>query len=206
MFAFFLSFKQTSPHAGAPKYKLRLIREAVPSIFKPNLENIPTRRRTGRPMKHHRHENSLRLRKRIVNAAKSSADDEEIIRKVKEEQIRISTNLQHLEDYGPSYYKRSWNKNYQVLKQTKDGEVNPMEWSVEQVVENITKICHNEDIVGRFKEQEIDGTALLDLSKEDLHMLMSIKLGPSIKISHFIEKLRNDVCQRFVVQGTKSVN
>lgn len=130
---------------------------------------------------------------------KSVEIDDEIIRKVKAEQLRISINLQHLVDYSSEYYKFEWNKAYRVLKQSDDDDVNPLNWTIEQVVDNLQKVCSSEDILAQFKEQEIDGAALLDLSKEDLHTLMSIKLGPSIKISNFIEKLRRNVCGKFIV-------
>lgn len=148
-------------------------------------------------MRKKRIEQPCSLRKKVL--IQSVADDEEIIQKVKEEQIRISTNLEQLDDYGPQYYKTEWNKHYRVLKQSDDGDANPLNWNVDQVSDNILKICHSEDIANRFKEQEVDGTALLDLSKEDLHNLLSIKLGPSIKISHFVDKLRRQVCEQFII-------
>lgn len=128
------------------------------------------------------------------------SEEEEVIKKIKEEQIRISTTLDYLQDYGPQYYKTEWNQHYRVLKQaTNSQEENPLNWTIGLVAESIAKVCENEEISSRFKEQEIDGSALLDLSKEDLTNLLSIKMGPSIKIFHFIEKLRNKVCEEFVV-------
>lgn len=166
-------------------------------MLKPNLESAANNRRIIRRFKQKRFIPSNSKQNAPVPV--TAEPEDEIIRRIKEQQLRISTSIEHLSHYGPQYYKVEWNKYYRVLKQTANKDINPLNWTIDQVVENIHKICNSEDISSRFKEQEIDGGALLDLSKEDLNNLLSIKLGPSIKISHFIETLRNEVCQKFIV-------
>lgn len=173
----------------------------MPSILKPNKEKAGTNRRLLRKFKYKRAGTSPIKPK---SSTRSCSMEDETAQKLKEEQIRISTALEYLDDFGPQYYKTEWNKQYRLLQQSKDADENPLNWSIEKVVENIIKICDNEEIASRFKEQEINGSALLDLSKEDLNILMNIKMGPSIKIFHFIEKLRNKVCQEFVVFGVEN--
>lgn len=126
-------------------------------------------------------------------------ESRELIERIKDEQIKIQIYSTYLKDYGPEYYNSEWDKNYRVLKESIDKETNPLNWSVDQVATQIVRTCQNADIGGIFKEQEIDGSVLLDLSKEDLLGLLGLKLGPCIKISTLIEKLRDQVLNKYVV-------
>ncbi|XP_030205242.1 lethal(3)malignant brain tumor-like protein 4 isoform X1 [Gadus morhua] len=55
-------------------------------------------------------------------------------------------------------------------------------WSVTQVSEFIESLLGCEDLAKRFRDQQIDGRALLLLTQRDILSIMSIKLGPALKI------------------------
>lgn len=118
--------------------------------------------------------------------------------KVQTEAIRLNVIQSYVKDYGPVYHETPWNKNCRVLKKSNNNEENPLNWSVETVGNYVSSVC-SVDIGELFKEQEVDGNAFLDLTKEDLLQLLAIKLGPAIKISTLIQKLRNEICEKFIV-------
>lgn len=118
--------------------------------------------------------------------------------KVQNEAIRLNIVQSYVKDYGPVYHETPWNKNCRVLKKSTNNEENPLNWSVETVGNYVGSVC-SVDIGELFKEQEVDGNAFLDLTKEDLLQLLSIKLGPAIKISTLIQKLRSEICEKFIV-------
>lgn len=68
-------------------------------------------------------------------------------------------------------------------------ESNPLNWSVSEVVKFIkTTDCAH---LGRlFKDQEIDGQALLLLTLPTVQEHLELKLGPAIKLCHQIEKVK----------------
>ncbi|CAF1328083.1 unnamed protein product, partial [Adineta steineri] len=47
-----------------------------------------------------------------------------------------------------------------------------------------------DSLASRFLQEEIDGKALLLLTTDTLMRHMGLKLGPSLKIIHHIEKLK----------------
>ncbi|XP_032779060.2 lethal(3)malignant brain tumor-like protein 3 isoform X2 [Daphnia magna] len=55
-------------------------------------------------------------------------------------------------------------------------------WSCDQVLEFLSKFGISKPLLEKFKQEEIDGEALLYLSQSDLTDLLSVKLGPAIKI------------------------
>lgn len=123
-----------------------------------------------------------------------------MIERIRDEQIKINIYSTYLKDYGPEYYNTFWDRTYRVLKESVDkSEKNPLNLSFDEVSELITKTCQNADIGELFREQLIDGAALLDLSKDDLMNLLNLKLGPCIKISTLIERLRDQVLTNFIV-------
>ncbi|PNF43858.1 hypothetical protein B7P43_G04227 [Cryptotermes secundus] len=85
-----------------------------------------------------------------------------------------------------------WAKHSRYLNQyvqaVKNG--NPNMWSVEQVAQFVWSIpdcCH---VAQNFKEQQIDGEALLMMAQNDLVQYMDMKLGPAIKLYNSIVLLR----------------
>ncbi|CAF3397839.1 unnamed protein product [Rotaria socialis] len=65
----------------------------------------------------------------------------------------------------------------------------PKKWTIVQVGHFIEQIT-NQTIAEVFRKNEVDGTALLLLEKEDLRHDMKIILGPSVKILSKIKELR----------------
>ncbi|XP_071502253.1 uncharacterized protein [Diadema antillarum] len=66
---------------------------------------------------------------------------------------------------------------------------NPLHWSVDKVVKFIKKTdCA--PLAKIFKEQEIDGQALLLLTLPTVQECMELKLGPAIKLCHHIERVK----------------
>ena len=69
------------------------------------------------------------------------------------------------------------------------GELNPNEWDVNDVahflkVNDCAAYCDN------FAKKNINGKALLNLTKEEVMALSGMKVGPSLKISDLIQQLR----------------
>eukprot|EP00057_Strongylocentrotus_purpuratus_P020341 XP_011674815.1 PREDICTED: scm-like with four MBT domains protein 1 [Strongylocentrotus purpuratus] len=68
-------------------------------------------------------------------------------------------------------------------------ESNPLHWSVDRVVKFIKKTdCAS--LAKVFKDQEIDGQALLLLTLPTVQECMELKLGPAIKLCHHIERVK----------------
>ncbi|CAL8312676.1 unnamed protein product [Merluccius merluccius] len=55
-------------------------------------------------------------------------------------------------------------------------------WTIQQVSEFIESLLGCEDQAKRFRDEQIDGRALLLLTQRDILSIMSIKLGPALKI------------------------
>ncbi|XP_074646851.1 polycomb protein SCMH1-like isoform X2 [Tubulanus polymorphus] len=71
----------------------------------------------------------------------------------------------------------------------------PSDWTTDDVLRHIADIdpalSHHAEL---FRKHEIDGKAFLLLKSEMLMKYMGLKLGPSLKICHIIEKLKLRVC------------
>uniref|UniRef100_A0A1A7XG62 Scm-like with four mbt domains 2 n=1 Tax=Iconisemion striatum TaxID=60296 RepID=A0A1A7XG62_9TELE len=91
------------------------------------------------------------------------------------------------------------NKKYQppkgedVKAEEDDGQLvldrNPLEWSVDEVVQFINSTdCAS--LANVFREQDIDGQALLLLTLPTVQECMDLKLGPAIKLCHQIERVK----------------
>ncbi|XP_037552012.1 scm-like with four MBT domains protein 2 [Nematolebias whitei] len=66
---------------------------------------------------------------------------------------------------------------------------NPLEWSVDEVVQFINATdCAS--LANIFREQDIDGQALLLLTLPTVQECMDLKLGPAIKLCHQIERVK----------------
>ncbi|CDQ62223.1 unnamed protein product [Oncorhynchus mykiss] len=59
-------------------------------------------------------------------------------------------------------------------------------WTVEEVIEFIQGLPGCNEHVHTFRDEQIDGEAFLLLTQVDLVRIMSIKLGPAIKIYNSI--------------------
>lgn len=107
-----------------------------------------------------------------------------------------------LEDYGPqlSYSYELWKKNSKILDRAEiDGGIsgNPLDWNVTKVCSFIKKITSDPTTTEKFQDQEIDGTAFVALSQNDLVSLLDIKMGVAIKIYNRILHLREEIMLKF---------
>ncbi|TDG97534.1 hypothetical protein EPR50_G00227450 [Perca flavescens] len=67
----------------------------------------------------------------------------------------------------------------------------PSQWSVEEVTAFIHTLPGCGDVAEAFRQQEIDGQALLLLTEDHLMTSMNIKLGPALKICAHINALKH---------------
>lgn len=117
---------------------------------------------------------------------------------------RIRASKKHILDYGPQllYSHKLWTKNSKILDHLANKEFeltkNPLNWTVPEVSNYISRLPNCSNLVKTFVNEEIDGTALLCLCQDDLTNLLHIKLGAAIKIYNRIIFLREEVTQRFV--------
>lgn len=70
----------------------------------------------------------------------------------------------------------------------------PVNWSVEDVILflNHTDPKISDPLNRLLRKHEIDGKALLLLDSEVVMKHMGLKLGPSLKLCHYIEKLKDE--------------
>ncbi|XP_067854405.1 scm-like with four MBT domains protein 1 isoform X2 [Heptranchias perlo] len=103
----------------------------------------------------------------------------------------------------PSFF--SDNEKFMLLKLSSQKEMmelklqlesNPLAWSVADVVRFI-KSTDCAPLSRLFRDQEIDGQALLLLTLPTVQECMELKLGPAIKLCHHIERLKVAFYQQF---------
>lgn len=75
-------------------------------------------------------------------------------------------------------------------------DTNPLEWTVAEV-EKFIKDTDCAPLAKIFKEQEIDGQALLLLTLPTVQECMDLKLGPAIKLCHHIERIKIAFYEQF---------
>ncbi|XP_021100953.1 sex comb on midleg-like protein 1 isoform X2 [Heterocephalus glaber] len=71
---------------------------------------------------------------------------------------------------------------------------NPLNWSVEDVIQflNHTDPQISGSLTWLLRTQEIDGKALMLLNNDIIIKYMGLKLGPALKLCHYIEKLKEN--------------
>ncbi|CAJ1081602.1 lethal(3)malignant brain tumor-like protein 4 isoform X3 [Xyrichtys novacula] len=69
------------------------------------------------------------------------------------------------------------------------------QWSVQQVSDFIESLPGCEDQAKQFREEQIDGRAFLLLTQRDIVRIMSIKLGPALKIYNSILMFKHAECR-----------
>lgn len=115
----------------------------------------------------------------------------------------LSVSKRYLSDYGPRLIQSHelWTENSKILRNSKNDVLdrNPLVWSVEEVVEYISYIPSCQDSCKMFRENAIDGSAFLCLTKDDIENVMKVKVGQSIKIVSEINHLRQEVILRFKI-------
>jgi len=89
-----------------------------------------------------------------------------------------------------------WSKHSTLLKDLVADEtcVAVAQWSPEQVNAFVAKFGTASAQLEQFKEQEIDGEALLYLSQNDLVDILGVKLGPAIKIRNALLLIKEKEC------------
>ncbi|XP_063706079.1 lethal(3)malignant brain tumor-like protein 1 isoform X2 [Culicoides brevitarsis] len=184
---------------GETKSKLKLKKEAVPTIWTTDNDQRPVPKITKFKQRVRRlsRKSDISPPKKLKSPPHKHPSTNNLP-KMNNEAIRLNVIQDYVKDYGPIYHETRWNKNCRVLKLSVNNEENPLNWSVETVGNYVSSVC-SVDIGELFKEQEVDGNAFLDLTKDDLLQLMCIKLGPAIKIATLIKKLRNEICEKFIV-------
>lgn len=108
-----------------------------------------------------------------------------------------------IQEYGPQmkYSYNLWKKNSKVLERASvdhDSTENPLDWSIYKVCKFVTKITNDSEVAKKFHDQDIDGSAFLCLNQDDLVNMMSIKIGPAIKIFNRILHVREEVNEKFI--------
>jgi len=97
---------------------------------------------------------------------------------------------------GTALLSQQRKKQQQLAKQSKalgaGLPADPHSWTVEQVVHYFYSTSDCRDFAELFREQEVDGTALLLLSHESLVKCLGIKLGRALKIMVHVEELRKE--------------
>ncbi|XP_077365087.1 lethal(3)malignant brain tumor-like protein 4 isoform X2 [Festucalex cinctus] len=68
-------------------------------------------------------------------------------------------------------------------------------WSVQQVCAFVESLPGCEDLAKQFSDEQIDGRAFLLLTQRDIIRIMSIKLGPALKIYNSILMFRHEECK-----------
>lgn len=111
--------------------------------------------------------------------------------------IRVTEPI--IRDYGPSlmYIHKLWTKNSKLLNIRRIAK-NPIRWTVDEVVDYVSRLPNCSKVGRLFREHEIDGDSFLKLCQNDLTDLMEIRMGPAVKIYNQIVVLRSDVCENFM--------
>lgn len=111
--------------------------------------------------------------------------------------IRVTEPI--LRDYGPSlmYIHALWTKNSKPLN-IRRVAANPMCWTVDEVVDYVSRLPNCSKVARLFREHEIDGESFLSLCQNDLTDVLELRMGPAVKIYNQIVSLRSDVCENFM--------
>lgn len=115
---------------------------------------------------------------------------------------RLKTSRTFIKDYGPqlNYSYNLWKQNSRVLTRATIEDAiteNPMRWTNENVRDFVYRITDDDEVAEKFIEQEIDGTSFICMCQTDMMELMSIKMGPAIKIYNRILHLREEIQLKF---------
>lgn len=76
--------------------------------------------------------------------------------------------------------------------------MNPVFWSTDQVFLFIKHISTTINVAKKFRVEDIDGAALMNLSKSDLMKYMQLNSSIAGLLSEMIKKLRNETIQKFL--------
>ena len=76
--------------------------------------------------------------------------------------------------------------------------MNPVFWSTDQVFLFIKHVSTTINVAKKFRAEDIDGAALMNLSKSDLMKYMQLSSSIAGLLSEMIKKLRNETIQKFL--------
>ncbi|XP_065074036.1 lethal(3)malignant brain tumor-like protein 3 isoform X2 [Ochlerotatus camptorhynchus] len=116
----------------------------------------------------------------------------------------LKTALPVIADFGPrlkqSY--KLWKTSSRILDRCTDSmsgyDRNPLCWSVEDVASYVERFPGCTFVGNQVREEQINGTAFLSLTQEDLVKYLDVKLGPAIKLYNRIIHLRLEVEKHFI--------
>ncbi|KAJ8984800.1 hypothetical protein NQ317_003714 [Molorchus minor] len=155
--------------------------------------------RLGRPPKYPRSEQSLK-------SEPIDEPPEKKPKKIKEAKPpQVTTPEKLVEQKAASFIalskvlpaeKESWHKHSHFLKKYISSDVDPRTWTNVEVVNFISKLPCCEKDVRVFREEQIDGEALLSLNQKDILTILNIKVGPAVKLYNSIVLLRQHVDEK----------
>lgn len=134
------------------------------------------------------------IKNKITNNSRSDSLDSNSLNSLKQS---INENLNNeetnfLDNSNKLKRRSSSDESYNQTKVLKVDIDNPSQWNVEQVINYVMQTDPNLlphlDII---KFQEIDGKALLLLTTDVIMKYMGLKLGPALKLSNLIERLKS---------------
>lgn len=116
----------------------------------------------------------------------------------------IKIALPVLADFGPrlkqSY--KLWKTSSRILDKCTEGlseyDRNPLRWSVEEVACYVERFPGCVNVGNQIRNEQVDGSAFLSLTQDDLVKYLDVKLGPAIKLYNRIIHLRQEVERRFL--------
>ena len=76
--------------------------------------------------------------------------------------------------------------------------MNPVFWSTDQVFSFVKQVSSTINVAKKFRAEDIDGAALMNLSKSDLMKYMQLNASIAGPLSETIKKLRNETIQKFL--------
>lgn len=104
-----------------------------------------------------------------------------------------------LRDYGPALINihKLWIKNSKSMNIRRIA-TNPICWTVDDVVDYVSRLPNCSKLGKIFRDHEIDGDSFLKLCQNDLIDVLELRMGPAVKIYNQIVALRSDVCENFM--------
>lgn len=118
--------------------------------------------------------------------------------------LRLTSLMKHLQD-GTTLTKHSIRdaKTYPIFNRIKNFQEllnpdNPIFWSCSQVQIFIEQFTSQKGIMKRFKCQEIDGEALLNISRTDLSNYFEIDSSTADALGGTLEQLKKETVLRYV--------
>ncbi|KAJ6640599.1 Lethal(3)malignant brain tumor-like protein 3 [Pseudolycoriella hygida] len=104
-----------------------------------------------------------------------------------------------LRDYGPGLMNihKLWRENSKSVNIRRIA-TNPICWTVDEVVDYVSRLPNCSKLGRLFRDHEIDGDSFLKLCQNDLVDLLEIRMGPAVKIYNQIVALRSEVCEKFM--------